>query len=65
MIKVKTFTSELRALHTMKALDNLDTQVNSFIRDNDVKKVVSVSDTCTTGGGETIGLIRVLAYEAA
>lgn len=64
-IKVKTFTSELKALHTMKALENLDTQVNTFILENNVTKVMSVSDTCTSGAGETIGIIRVLAYEAA
>ena len=63
MIKVKTFTSELKILHTMKALENLDSQVNTFIQDNNVKKVISISDTCTTGEGETIGIIRALAYE--
>ena len=63
-IKVKTFTSELKAMHTMKALEHLDIQVNIFIQKNNVKKVMSVSDTCTSGDGETIGIIRVLAYEA-
>ena len=62
-VKVKTFTSELKALHTMRALENLDIQVNTFLRENSVKKVMSVSDTCTSGDGETIGIIRVLAYE--
>ncbi len=62
-IKVKTFTGELKALHTMKALADLDHQVNAFIQENNVKKVMSVSDTCTTGAGETIGIIRVLAYK--
>jgi hypothetical protein len=39
--------------------------VNRFIAENGVKKVVSVSDTATTDhSGATIGLIRVLAYEA-
>lgn len=63
-IKVKTFTNELKALHTMKALENLDIQVNTFIQENNVRKVMSVSDTCTSGAGGTIGIIRVLAYEA-
>ncbi len=64
MIKIKTFTNELKAMHTMKALNDLDAQVNDFIQGNDVKKVLSVSDTCTTGDGGTIGIIRVLAYES-
>jgi hypothetical protein len=38
--------------------------VNKFIDENNVKKVVSVSDTSTTDdSGATIGLIRVVAYE--
>jgi len=65
MIKVKTFTNELKAMHTMKQLKDLDTQVNDFIQDNSVKKVISVSDCCTSGDGETIGIIRVLAYKTS
>ena len=64
MVKVKTFTSELKPLHTMNELKSLDAQVNDFIRENNVHKVFSVSDTCTSGDGNTIGIIRVLAYEA-
>ena len=64
MIKVKTFTNELRAMHTMKELQNLDAQVNNFISDNHVEKVISVSVSCTSGSGDTIGIIRVLTYEA-
>ena len=64
MIKIKTFTNELKAMHTMKELNDLDAQVNGFIQDNGVKKVLSVSDACTTGDGDTIGIIRVLAYES-
>ncbi len=64
MVKVKTFATELRIFHTMKELDDLDEQVNKFIKDNNINKIVSVSDTCTTDDkGATIGLIRVLAYE--
>lgn len=63
MIKVKTFTNELKALHTMKELKDLDDQVNIFIQNNSVKKVISVSDNCTIGNGDTIGIIRVIAYE--
>ena len=32
MIKVKTFTNELKALHTTKELKDLDDQVNTFIQ---------------------------------
>ena len=62
--KVKTFTTELKIFQTMKELGALDTQVNQFISENRVKKVISVSDTATTdSSGATIGLIRVLTYE--
>jgi hypothetical protein len=38
--------------------------VNQFIEDNNVQKIVSVSDACTADNtGATIGLIRVVAYE--
>ena len=63
MIQVKTFTNELKAMHTMKELNDLDAQVNDFIQNNNVTKVISISDACTAGGGDTIGIIRVLAYE--
>ncbi|MCF8070618.1 MAG: hypothetical protein K9L30_18715 [Desulfobacterales bacterium] len=63
MVRVKTFTNVLKPLYVMKALRELDDQVNAFIRDNHVEKVVSVSDTSTSGDGETIGIIRVLAYK--
>ncbi len=64
MIKVKTFTSQLKIFYTMKELDELDRAVNDFIASGGIRKVVSVSDTVTTGEkGEAIGLIRVLAYE--
>ena len=65
MAKVKTFTNELKALHTMKALKNLDDQVNRFLKKKKVKKVISVCDSCTTNGGDTIGIIRVLTYETS
>jgi len=63
-IKVKTFTNELREFKTMRELADLDEQVNKFIKEKKVKKVVSVSDTTTADStGTSIGLIRVLAYE--
>lgn len=64
MIKVKTFGMEIRPLKTTQELRELDEMVNRFIAENNVEKVVSVSDTATTDDkGETIGLIRVLCYK--
>lgn len=65
MIRVKTFTNVLKPLHAMKELDDLDAQLNAFIEKNGISKVISVSDACTSGDGDTIGIIRVLAYEAS
>jgi hypothetical protein len=63
-IKVKTFTTELKEFKAMRELANLDEQVNKFIKEKKVKKVVSVSDAATTDTtGASIGLIRVLVYE--
>ncbi len=65
MFKAKTFGIELRPLKTMHELTELDEMVNGFLKENKIKRVVSVSDTATTDDtGETIGLIRVLCYEA-
>jgi hypothetical protein len=64
MIKVKTFTSQLKIFHARTELDELDREVNAFIESTGIRKVISISDAATTGEkGETIGLIRVLAYE--
>jgi hypothetical protein len=64
MVKVKTFATELKIFHTMKELYDLDEKVNQFIKDNNINKIVSVSDTCTTDDkGATIGVVRVIAYE--
>ena len=64
MVKVKTFSSPLKIFHTKKELAELDGMVNQFIDTGKVKKIISVSDTCTTdSNGATIGLIRVVAYE--
>jgi hypothetical protein len=65
MIKVKTFTTELKILHTMAELDDLDEKVNNFFKENSIKNVISIHDACTTDNtGATIGIIRVVAYEA-
>ena len=64
MIKVKSFATELKIFKTMGELESLDQQVNQFINENNISKIISVSDTCTTDDtGATIGLIRVVAYE--
>lgn len=64
MIKVKTFTTEVKIFQTKKELDQLDERVNQFLADNGISKVISVSDCCTTDNtGATIGLIRSVTYE--
>ena len=64
MIRVKTFTSQLKIFHAKNELEDLDRAVNEFIASGPVKSVVSVGDAVTTGEkGEAIGVIRVLAYE--
>ncbi len=62
-MKVKTFTQALAAFHTTHELSELDQQVNDFIAANNVRRIISVSDTTTSGSGSTIGIIRILAYE--
>ena len=66
MVKVKTFTMPLKIFETVRELSTLDEQVNAFIKENGVKKVISTSDTCTSdANGATIGIIRVVSYEEA
>lgn len=64
MAKIKTFASEVKIFHTKEELDKLDEQVNQFLQQNKIARVISVSDTCTSDdSGATIGIIRVVAYE--
>jgi hypothetical protein len=63
MVKVKTFTSELKIFQTIRELDELDEKVNKFFEENKVTRIVSVSDTVTHDNGATIGIVRVVAYE--
>lgn len=64
MIKVKSFTTQLKIFHARHELDELDKEVSDFIAARGIRRVISVSDSSTTGSsGESIGLIRVLAYE--
>ena len=63
MIKVKTFGEPLKPFKVHQELDELDARVNAFIVENNINKVISLSDTATTEDGSTIGLIRTLVYE--
>lgn len=63
-MKVKTFTCPMKIFKAKGELDKLDKMVNQFVKEKKVKKIISVSDTCTTDdSGATMGLIRVVAYE--
>jgi hypothetical protein len=64
MIKVKTFGEPLQAFKTRQELDDLDQRVNDFLQKNKISRVISVSDATTSENGSTIGLVRVLVYEA-
>lgn len=64
MIKVKTFGEPLQPFRTRRELDELDERVNQFIRDHNITRILSVSDSTTIEAGNTCGLIRVLVYEA-
>jgi len=63
MLKVKTFGEPLQPFRTHKELVELDERVNRYIAEHGITRIVSVSDTATTEGGNTIGLVRVLVYE--
>ena len=63
-VKVRTFGMEIRPMKTMQELKRLDGMVNEFLAGSGINRVISVSDTPTTDDkGETIGLVRVIAYE--
>jgi hypothetical protein len=63
MIKVKTFATPIKMFATMRELHDLDGQVAAFLKDEGADKVYSMSDSTTVGeDGETIGLIRAVAY---
>lgn len=63
MIRIKTFGEPLAPFKAQQELKELDERVNAFIRDNQITRVISVSDTATSEEGSTIGLVRVLLYE--
>lgn len=63
-VKVKTFGIEIRPMKAMQELQRLDDAVNEFLAAQAVTRVISVSDSPTSDDtGETIGLVRVIAYE--
>ncbi len=64
MAKIKTFTNQLKIFHVKKQLEELDEEVNRFIESRGITRLISVSDTVTTGSdGEAIGIIRVISYD--
>lgn len=66
MIRVKTFATPIQIFATIKELQELDERVTAFLNEENAGTVFSVSDTTTTGDkGETIGLIRTIAYSTA
>jgi len=63
MIKVKTFSTPIKIFATVRELQELDAQVTAFLGNEGADTVFSVSDSTTAGeNGETIGLIRAVAY---
>jgi hypothetical protein len=62
MIKVKTFMTPIKIFATVRELQELDDAVTAFLADEGATDVCSVSDATTSGGGETIGLIRTVCY---
>ncbi len=66
MLKVKTFMTPIKIFATARELQALDEKVTAYLNDEAADTVFSVSDTTTAGeDGETIGLIRTVAYRVA
>jgi len=64
MLNVKTFTAILKVFHVATELNDLDRRVTKFLNSDEVKRVISVSDSTTTNvDGGTMGIIRVVTYE--
>ncbi len=62
--KSKKFSSQLKISHVHEELEALDKAVNDFIEQNNIGKIISVSDSATVNAdGGTMGLIHVVAYE--
>ncbi len=66
MIRVKTFATPIKIFAAARELHDLDEQVASYLAEQKAEIVFSVSDTTTAGeNGETIGLIRTVAFQVA
>ena len=68
MAKVKTFSSKTSrnklVAEWQDEQEAIDKAVNDFIEQNNIGKIISVSDSATVNAdGGTMGLIRVVAYE--
>lgn len=64
MIKVKSFSTPIKIFATARELNELDDTVTTFLETEAATYVFAVSDSTTAGeSGETIGLIRTVAYE--
>ncbi len=64
MAKVKSFFQNCGFKLLDDDLKVLDKAVNYFIEQNNIEKIISVSDSTTVGAdGQTETLIRVVAYE--
>jgi hypothetical protein len=64
MIKVKSFTTPIKIFATARELEELDATVTEFLEKEAATYVFAVTDATTSGeNGETIGLIRTVAYE--
>jgi len=65
MVRVRTSTTEPKILYAKQELDNPDKQVNMFIKENNIKRVISMNGACTADDkGAIMDIIRSLAYEA-
>jgi hypothetical protein len=63
MIKVKTFATPIKIFATMRELHDLDAEVQKHLEAERADTVFSMTDTTTVGdNGETIGLVRAVAY---
>jgi hypothetical protein len=63
MIKIRTFTTPIKIFATIRELQELDAAVETFLNDEGASVVHALSDATTAGeNGETIGLIRTVAY---
>lgn len=64
MIKVRTFATPIKIFATQRELQELDERVSAFLNEERATEVYALSDTATAGeNGETIGLIRTVAYK--